>query len=266
MDPGLSPMGARAVAVARQPIAIDRDTLRAALRTLPDESLCDMLEDALEQLPVATVRAIVSQYLDLRRLLPDREPAKKASLLADVTAFETASLAGDYYEDFDVDSKNFMEQSRGTTSWIAECRRLLDRCVAQAKTADPAEVCQAFGILFGLLDRLDEGQENIIFFADEAGAWQVGVDWDRVLPRWFKVLSETAGSEEYGQRIVGLLKDHYGQGSARMLALARRIATPQQREVFPEAEAPATLRRTPSRAPASPARAKPSTGHRRTGR
>ena len=118
-------MGARAVAVARQPIAIDRDTLRAALRTLPDESLCDMLEDALEQLPVATVRAIVSQYLDLRRLLPDREPAKKGSLLADVSAFETASRAGDYYEDFDVDSKNFMEQSTGTTGWIAECRRLL---------------------------------------------------------------------------------------------------------------------------------------------
>src|SRR5712671_4506647 len=217
-------MGARAVAVARQPIAIDRDTLRAALRTLPDESLCDMLEDALEQLPLATVRAIVSQYLDLRRLRPDREPAKKGSLLADVTAFETASLAGDYYEDFDVDSKNFMEKSRGTTSWIAECRRLLDRCVTQAKTGEPAEVCQGFGIIFGLLDRIDEGHDAIIFFADEAGAWQVDVPWETVLPPWFRVLSAMAGSEEYGPRIVGLLTHHHGQGSARMLALARRIA------------------------------------------
>ena len=143
-------MGGRAVAVARRQSEIDRDKLRAALRTLSDEYLRAMLDDAIEQLPVATLRAIVSQYLDLRRLRPDDEPAKKGSLLADVTAFETASLAGDYYEDFDVDSKNFMQQSRGTTSWIAECRRLLERCVTQAKTGDPAEVCQAFGIIFGL--------------------------------------------------------------------------------------------------------------------
>ena len=70
-----------------------------------------MLDDAIEALPGAARRAVLSRYLDLRRLRPDREPAKKGSLLADVTAFETASLAGDYYEDFDVDSKNFMEKS-----------------------------------------------------------------------------------------------------------------------------------------------------------
>ena len=58
MDPGLSPMGARAVAVARQPIAIDRDTLRAALRTLPDESLRAMLERACKS---------VGCYLSIRK-------------------------------------------------------------------------------------------------------------------------------------------------------------------------------------------------------
>ena len=79
----------------------------------------------------------------------------------------------------------------------------------QAKTADPAEVRQAFDIIFGLLDRIDECREDIIFFADEAGAWQVGVHWEKVLPPWFKVLSATAEPEEYAQRIVGLLKRHY---------------------------------------------------------
>jgi hypothetical protein len=98
--------------VARPQIAIDREKLRAALRTLPDESLRAMLDDAIEALPPETLRAIVSPYLDLRRLRPDRKPAKKGSLLADVTAFEVASLADDYFEDFDVDSKNFMEQSK----------------------------------------------------------------------------------------------------------------------------------------------------------
>ena len=169
MDPCLSPMGAREVAVARRQIEIDRDKLRAAIRKLPDEYLFYMLDDAIDQLPRANLRTIVGKYLDLRRLRPDSEQARKASLLAEVTAFETASLAGDYYESFDVNSKNFMEKSRGTTGWIAECRRLLDRCVEQAKTADPAEVFQAFGIIFGLLDRIDECRQDIIFFADDGG-------------------------------------------------------------------------------------------------
>jgi hypothetical protein len=26
---------------------------------------------------------------------------------------------------------------------------------------------------------------DVIFFADEGGSWQVGVDWERVLPPWF---------------------------------------------------------------------------------
>jgi len=259
-------MGAWEIAVARRQIEIDRDKLRAAIRKLPHEYVFYMLDDAIDQLPRANLHTIVSKYFDLRRLRPDSEQARKASLLAYVRAFETASLAGDYYESFDVNSKNFMEKSRGTTGWIAECRRLLDRCVEQAKTADPAEVCQAFGIIFGLLDRIDECREDIIFFADEAGAWQVGVHWEKVLPPWFRVLSTTAGPEEYWQRIVPLLKQHYGHGSARMLAVARKIATPAQRQVFPEPEAPATPRRTRHERYTSPARSGPSTGHRRTGK
>lgn len=244
MDPCLSPVGAREVAVARRQIEIDRDKLRAAIRKLPDEYVLYMLDDAIDQLSRANLHAIVRKYLDLRRLCADSEKARKASLLADVRVFETASLAGEYYESFDVNSKNYMQKSKGTTSWVAECRRLLDRCVEQAKTADPAEVCQAFGIIFGLLDRIDECREDIIFFADEAGAWQVGVHWEKVLPPWFKVLSATAAPEEYGPRIIGLLKHHYGHGSARMLGVARKIASPAQRQALPKPEAPATPRRS----------------------
>lgn len=106
--------------------------------------------------------------------------------------------------------------------------------MTQAQTRDPAEVCQAFGIMFGLLDRLDEGRDDAVFFADKGGAWQVGVDWTQVLPAWFRVLSATTVPEEYAHRITGLLDHHYRYGSSRMLGVARKIATPAQR---------ATLRR-----------------------
>jgi hypothetical protein len=148
-----------------------------------------------------------------------------------VKAFEKTGLAGAYHEPFDVDCENFMEKSRGTAVWIAGCRRLLDRCVRQANTSDPGEVCQAFDIIFGLLDRIDEGRERLVF-ADEDGAWQVGVDWEEVLPRWFKVLSATAAPEQYWRRIDVLLEGHYRYGSARMVAVARKAATPAQRHAL----------------------------------
>jgi hypothetical protein len=37
-----------------------------------------------------------------------------------VKTFARARLAGEYYDSFDVNSKNFMEKSQGTTHWIAE--------------------------------------------------------------------------------------------------------------------------------------------------
>jgi hypothetical protein len=186
-----------------------------------------MLADAVELLPPARLHALAGQYLDLRRLRPERKKAR-ANLLADVKAFEHASLAGDFYESFEVNSKNFMEQSRGTTCWIAEFRRLLGRCVKQAQKGDGAETCQAFGILFGLLERLDD----IVFFADEEGAWLVGVDGKTVLPPWFKVLSATAQADEYTRRIIGLLERHCGDETDRMLVVARKIATPAQRQAL----------------------------------
>jgi hypothetical protein len=157
-------------------------------------------------------------------------------LLADVKRFEKASLAGEYYESFDVNSKNCTQQSNGTSSWIAAFGRLLDRCVRTAKKDDPSEVREAMDILFGLLDHIDECRDDVIFFADEGGSWQVGVAWEKVLPVWFQVLSITAGAEEYAKRITMLLSHHYSYGRDKMLVIARRTGTPEQCEALAKAE------------------------------
>ena len=213
----------------RKHIQIDRDKLRAALRKLGSAYVFYMLDDAIELLPPAKLYELAKKYLDLKRLRPDAEPATKPSLLADVKRFEKKSLAGEYYESFDVNSKNYMEESAGTSTWIAEFRRLLDRCVINAKESNPAEVRQGMDILFGLLDHVDECLDDVIFFADEGGSWQVGVDWDKVLPVLFKVLSATAEPQEYATRIATVLSTHYSYGRDKMLTIARRTGTPQQR-------------------------------------
>ncbi len=219
----------------RQPTAIDRDKLRAAVRKLGHEYVFYMLDDAIDLLPPAKLQRIARKHLDLEKLRPDGETRKKAKLLAAVKDFDRASRAGEYYESFMVNSRNCMEQSTGTTAWIAEHSRLLDRCVAEAKKGTPAEVREAFDILFGLLDYIDECHDDVIFFADEAGSWQVGVGWKRVLPPWFRVLSATAAPEEYAERITALLDHHYRHDRDTMLALARKTATPEQRKALADA-------------------------------
>jgi len=216
--------------MVRATITIDRDKLRAAIRKLGQEYIFYMLDDAIDLLPPARLLEIAEKYLDVRRLQSDGDKAAKAGLLSEVKAFEKASLAGEYYEAFDVNWKNSMETSTGTAAWIAQCHRLLDRCVDMAKKADPAEIRQAFDIIFGLLDRVDDCREDIVFFADEAGSWQVGVQWEKVLPPWFEALSATVAPDEYAQRVVGLLKRHYKEVNDEMFTVACGVATPEQRQ------------------------------------
>ena len=106
------------------------------------------------------------------------------------------------------------------------------RRAGKAAGVAPAEVREAMDILIGLLGHIDECNDDVVFFADEGGSWQVGVDWARVLPVWFKVLSATAGPEEFAGRITALLSNHYCYGRDKMLAIARRTATPDQRKAL----------------------------------
>jgi hypothetical protein len=216
-------MGEWEIAVAGR---IDRDKLRMALRKLGDELIFRMLYDAIELIPPAKLHKLVEPYLDARSLLAAAD--RPGKLLARVRCFQRTSLAGDYYDPFDVNSKNCMNESSGTIAWIAECNRLLDLCVVQAQTGDAAEARQSFDIIFGLLDEIDACRDDIIFFADEAGAWQVGVDWEKLLPSWFKVLSATAKPDEYAKRVVDLLNRHCDYERPKMLPVARKLASPAQ--------------------------------------
>jgi hypothetical protein len=185
--------------MARRPSAVDGDKLRAAVRKLGREYVLYMLYDAIDPLPPARLLEIAGKYLELERLRPDADSGKKANLLADVKAFEKASRAGEYYESFSINFRSCTQQSAGKTAWIAECN------------------------------------DDVIFFADEGGSRQVGIDWDEVLPPWFKVLSATAAPEEYAERITSVLERHYNHGRDAMLVFARKIAPPDQRTALADA-------------------------------
>ena len=213
--------------------AIDREKLRAAVRRLGDEYVFYMLDDAIDLLPPARLAKLVSRYLDVKQLRPDA-PGKK-NLLAEVRAFDTASRTGKYYESFNVNSKNFMDKSTGTRAFIADCNRLLERCVAQTSKGDAGEIREAIEIILGVIRHIDECHDDVIFFADEGGSWQVGVDWAKVLPAWFACLSRTTEADEYARRVVEVVDEFDKHDRGKQLSAARRIGTPFQRKALQHA-------------------------------
>jgi len=145
---------------------VDRERLRRALRRLSRGNLLIIAERATELVAGAKLQALVGDFVRLHEL--PKATDRAAGLLDEVRKFHAASLGGEYYESFDVDSKNFMQKSQGTEAFIAELDRLVNRCVRANQKGSRAQVREAFELLFGLLRHIDECHDDVIFFADEA--------------------------------------------------------------------------------------------------
>jgi hypothetical protein len=199
----------------------NRYQVRHAIRQMGDEYIFYLLDDAISLLSEAQLRELIAPYTDPEQFIVD--DVQKEEVLTEVLAFQKASLAGEYYEETPTRKANWGENSRGTISWIADFRRLLDRCVAESKETSGAEVCTAFDILFGLLDSLDGRTGEGMVFAEECGSWMVGIEWNRVLPAWFQVLAASTEASVFARRAETMIKRHCDIEKAEMLELARRI-------------------------------------------
>lgn len=208
---------------------VDLAKLRAMLRKQPRQTIYSMLDEAVGLLPKAKLEKLAARYLYVEGLRPDAPPSTSAprGLFAEVEAFAKASRRGEYFETFNVNSKNCTEESNGTSAWIAECNRLLDRCVARAKAKrqrDQAEVIASFDILFGLIDQVASCDLDIIFFADEGGLWSFGIDWPTVLSAWLACFAAHAKDDAtYEQRVAEVLGGHELSGTEVSMKLARAL-------------------------------------------
>jgi len=104
------------------------------------------VDDTITLLPEYELCKLIAHYLNPVELRPDG--AAKGNLFAEVEALQKANLTGKYYQPFAVNSGNYTEKSSRTLAWTADCRRLLERCVAQAEKEGLATVCQAFEVIF----------------------------------------------------------------------------------------------------------------------
>ena len=209
---------------------IDRAKLRAAICRIGDERVFYMLYEAIDLLPEAELAALVARYIPVDSLRG--EPGRDQSLLQEVQTFDAAARRGDYYVSFHVNSKNYTDVSKGTRAFIAECCRLLDRCVAEAKKENTECVRSAMDVIFALLRTVDRANDDIVFFADEGGVWMFGIDWPAVLHAWFKSLSQACTPADYARRAIDVIDQFDKIRRKEHIAAASRLATAAQRDAL----------------------------------
>jgi hypothetical protein len=210
---------------------VDIDKLRQSIRqNLGTEQLLMLLDRAIELIEAEQLPQLLKGILAIDSFQVDDITAQ--SLLEVVEGFRDDSLAGMYYEAFNVNSRNFMEQSRGTLNWIAEFKRLLNHSLQQCQNGEYVQTQQAFKILLELLNEIDTGSDTIIFFADEGGSWQVGVSWEEVLPTYFTALTHVAKPKLYAQEVIQVVAAHVNYERDRYLETALKLAKPAQRKAL----------------------------------
>jgi hypothetical protein len=211
-----------------QPVDIGK--LRVALRRMSRRNLLSVAYRAIELVPRARLGALVAGmvHLDLLTEGTRGDP----SLLEQVRTFHDACLRGDYYDSVDVGSKNYMDISEGADAFMAEFERLIEKCIRASAKGPLSPVREAFELLFALLRRLDRDPESVVFFADEGGSWQVGVDWRAALSAYFRCLADSAPAEHFAREVDRVIADFADYDRPTHLATARRVANARQRLVL----------------------------------
>ena len=206
---------------------VDIEKLRVALRRMSRGNLLSLANRAIELVPRARLGALVAGMVRLDLLTEGKGAA--VSLVDEVRTFHDACLRRDYYESFDVNSKNYIDTSKGTDAFMAEFDRLIEKCIRASAKGRSSAVLEAFELLFALLRRLDRDPDSVVFFADEGGSWQVGVDWRAALPAYFRCLADGTPAEDFVREVDRAIRDfaHYDQ--PKHLAAARRVANAEQR-------------------------------------
>ena len=149
---------------------IDRGKVRSEVRKLDEAGLRVWINRAIDMLPDVAFPELIADYIHLHDILADENT--ESDFLGAIRQFHSDSMAGRYYQDFNVNSRNFMEQSRGTQTFIAEHARLVEGCMRAHEAGDLSTVREGLARLIELAREIDQCEDRIIFFADEAGSWQ----------------------------------------------------------------------------------------------
>lgn len=204
----------------------DLAKIRLSLRHLSRGNLLIIAERAAALVPSVGLPALLGDFVQIEVSVDATTDAP--SLLEEVREFHANSMSGAYYEGFAVNGRNCTHQSKGTDAFVAEFDRLVSKCVSEADSGPQPAVREAFELLFGLLRHIDAGHDDVIFFADEGSARDVGVHWYAAFPAYFRCLAETATAEEFARTVHQAITDFADHDRRHHLAQAWHVATAAQ--------------------------------------
>jgi hypothetical protein len=183
------------------------------VRTLDREALLVVLIRVLSTAPAGAVRGTFPDYR-LTCLEDRQDPTEGKTLTQAVQEFCESAKRGDYYQELWLGARHSSMKSSKTEEFGALLTLLFDGCVAEAESGDSAEVCKAYELLFDLLRDIDRCETDIVFWADEPGTWQLGVDWTRVLSPYFRCLRSIVTLQEFGERANAVIGE-FAPGKVR---------------------------------------------------
>lgn len=186
---------------------IDREKIRKHLRFLDGTALRVWLNRAIRLLPDEAFPELIEDYAWLSDVT-SADPILR-DLREQTRSFYEASMAGAFYQEFNVSSHNCTQFSLGTERFAAEHARLIEECLRAERSGDHEVAGECFSVLIDILREIDRFERDIVFFADEAGSWQFNVLWKEVLPAWFRALSKTLDAHSWAEIVLDAI-DEFG--------------------------------------------------------
>jgi hypothetical protein len=203
---------------------MDKTRLFQFLSTQDPSALLGLLRIAYDQMSIDQLHAVFGSTV---KALPP-VPVDGEALLGKVEAFQRRSLAGYYYEPFDINSKNWTDVPEETDEWFEELGDLLKASRQLTSQRDHLHAVVCFRILYELIDKMEDGEE--IVFGDEIGSWMIPIDEKEYIAAYMTSLAATATPEEFTTAALVLIqRDSWQSFVTQAYASAIRAADEAQR-------------------------------------
>lgn len=176
-----------------------------SIRTMEREQLLILLARTLKHVATNDLETLLGVHE--RGTTKLAAPLRDGSLLDVVKHFCEEASEGAYFQELWAKGEfgSYLPSGK-TEEFGAKLTLLLDLCVAEAEEGDPKEVCDAYEMLLDLLEEIDRfDRDDIVFWADEPGTWQRGIDWGRVLPPYLECLSKILPPKDFTGKASALI-------------------------------------------------------------
>lgn len=186
--------------------------------------LLDLLNTAYDQMNLGQRQLVFGKLVEK----PPPAPVDGKALLAEIESFQRESLAGAYYEPFNINSKNWTHIPEGTERWFKRLGFLLQASCQLTARKDHRHAVICFGILYELIDAMEEGAE--IVFGDESGSWMIPGNEKQYIAAYMTSLAATATPEGFTEAALPLIRrDSWQSFTTQAYPSAVRAANEAQR-------------------------------------